>query len=415
MHWLGASPTCEARLYPSFAVLARLLPHNCQLHVEFIGPQLETPTPPPIILTSTHGRKVQMQFHIGMYERLAALNGPLAAPSPDLVFAPNAGLAEYASWGATIKMLLAQRECCWVFSSYAAIEVDAASALLWEKHKLPKTKVRTELNPKIMTLTEALMIAGGALVGVPWVSNALLTFVGEEEEQADFNRDVVEFAICGWTAMEYGSLLGWKAALHRDCRADLVDEIPSLPIIAVGADDSQPLPAFLAHWLDAAKHPACRTPIVALVADGVGSTARLRRPAEDVLKPTRAAPNGGLPTDLVRAAIAAGRLSSCDGFVAVKEDEDALVEAVKYCSLPSCVLLDFTCGGAAIARLEKSRFSARASERATLTWVAAAQARRRTLPQRAAVGLRRAHCRWMRRRRPCLRRQTPSGAAGRIR
>ena len=84
--------------------------------------------------------------------------------------------AQGASWRPTLAQLLAHGQP-WVFSSYAPVEVGAACGLLWEEHGVRPERVRTELNPFSMPLDEGWRVARGA-IDFPWVSNALLSFVG---------------------------------------------------------------------------------------------------------------------------------------------------------------------------------------------------------------------------------------------
>jgi hypothetical protein len=215
---LGASSVCEGALYPTYAVLAALLPPRTQLHIVMVGPQLSVPKEAIGLGGScdgdggnedgdgghgdSNGGKgdggggkgngdkgcngdgtvcyrcdatgvvVRVSFVVGLYHKLAAAG---ALRTATLAFAPNAGLCEYASWGATIDALRG-RGVPLCFSSYAMVEVDAALAELWEGHGVAAESVSTEVNPFRMPLDEARKVTGGA-IAVPWIPNAVLSYV----------------------------------------------------------------------------------------------------------------------------------------------------------------------------------------------------------------------------------------------
>ena len=183
VHWLGASAVCEGRLHAAFALLAAFVPPGSVIMIELIGPQLDMDTcPPPEHHRGANAGDVHVRFIHGLYHTMvssdvAATPDGATAPlsTPDVIFAPNAGLVEYESWQPTIRHLLA-RNVQWAFSSYAQVEVDAARAHLWEAHGVAPDELTTTLNPFRSPLDEGRLIAGGAL-DFPWVSNALITRV----------------------------------------------------------------------------------------------------------------------------------------------------------------------------------------------------------------------------------------------
>ena len=140
-------------------------------------------------------------------------------------------------------------------------------------------------------------------------------------------------------------MLGWSAALRRDCCDLDVFSPQSIGLVVSGAD----LPvgrAFVAHVLQqrsqVLRERGARLPILALhTTDGLAVAPVHKENYEDVLRPSVDAPHGGLSAaDLGGTFVAAGSL------------EDVL----EHSACAAFVLVDYA--GTARAELARSRFSA---------------------------------------------------------
>lgn len=197
VYCLGASSECEGRLYPAYALLARLLPRGSRLHVVLLGPQLKVPSElagerggAESYRCAATGVEVRVSFYSGLYHRMSDDAAAATLPAPDVALAHNAGLCEYDSWRPTVAQLW-ERRVPFCFSSYAMVEVDAAKAELWEAHGVKPQEVDVEINPFRMPLDEARMVGGGT-VDLPWIPNSILAFVmrGPEEDRSEARKAV---------------------------------------------------------------------------------------------------------------------------------------------------------------------------------------------------------------------------------
>ena len=141
------------------------------------------------------------------------------------------------------------------------------------------------------------------------------------------------------------AMFGWKAALARDARgqSDEEDLMPSCPLIIAGTHVE--IDAFMHHWKYHSLVDGVRLPLLAVVnEDGVLGPAK-RLPVEDVFRPTRDAPVGGIPAAVVESALVQSPVPP----------ETCLQMAMRVAALPTFVLLDFSRGDN-IAELEAANW-----------------------------------------------------------
>eukprot|EP00850_Spirogloea_muscicola_P018552 SM000171S03241 [mRNA] locus=s171:271358:274709:+ [translate_table: standard] len=183
VHLIGADKELQA--LDVFTELLLLLPVDClQIHFSAEGPQMELKLPPFFMhddLIGRHGRrcylprdpmsplaeasrqheeltepaaaphkrgfctpKLELTFHKGLYHDIVAT--ALKDSCPDLVLAPDAGLAAYTTWQPTLK-LLSSAGCAAVFTDYCEEAALLAARAMAAAGPLVKRSIQVQVNP----------------------------------------------------------------------------------------------------------------------------------------------------------------------------------------------------------------------------------------------------------------------------